>query len=682
MSVIVGFGGGPNRADAPSLPRLSPHYFHDSAAAIVVNGRVACAVEEERLTRVKHTNAFPSEALRACVLGQGLRGKDVDAFAFFFGEAFYDLDLNDQVVKLSARPLPAVRALLAEGLSMSLGFECPQEKIEFVRHHDAHLASVHVASGFRDCLVAVIDGNGEYESASIYSVRDDVPELLHTQAISASYGHFYRLATQLAGFGPFDEYKLMGLAPYGRPERYLPALQQLLHHRAPEFGIRRDGLSRLTWDIGLRARDANAPLDQNRMDFAAGVQRLLEQSIFELLDFWRRETGHSALCLAGGVAHNCAMNGRLARAGMFETLYIHPASHDAGAALGAALEVAIRRDPDVRGRAGGGFSPFVGPGLTVGPGVSEELRSWGPLLRCSPSASAVSDAADMIADGGVVGWARGASEFGPRALGNRSILADPRPAENWRRINLAIKKRESFRPFAPAVLDHCFDEYFVRPKSSVNLNDMVVVVEVKPEARELLAAVTHVDGTARVQVVRRSENPDFWSLISAFRDRTGVGVLLNTSFNNRHEPIVQSLHDGIRTLLTTSLDCLVIEGWVIQRSGIDLEEVAERLEVALAPFASLDVSIRGASVSARLVKGTFSQSTLSLQMYERLPRDLAPVSLANLLGSLDLGARRDTLAEIVALWEARLLELRPCRPPPDQTVAVGAEAMTGASLCP
>jgi carbamoyltransferase len=347
---------------------------------------------------------------------------------------------------------------------------------------------------------------------------------------SKSLGVLYLEAIKYIGYASFDEYKVMGLAPYGDPERFLGLLRT-------SYALLPDGKYDLALDRidatlkpAVERRAKGAPITQAHMDLAAGLQSALEEIVLHVLRHHQRASGHRRLCLAGGVAHNCTMNGKIARSGMFEEIFVQPAAHDAGCALGAALAVSVPDGAAPRPRRLS--SVYWGRDVGDDRAIRAELDRWSPWLTVERSADVARTAASLIAGGAVIGWVQGRSEFGPRALGHRSILADPRPAENKDRINRMVKKREAYRPFAPSVLEERAHEFFVLPQAASTLGFMVIVLEVREDRRELLGAITHVDGTARVQTVSRAASPRYWDVIHAFGELTGVPVLLNTSFNN------------------------------------------------------------------------------------------------------------------------------------------------------
>ena len=661
--LVLGLSGFPDVASAALFPDLPRGLYHDAAACLVDGTGVVAAVEEERFNREKHTNRFPVAAIRACLEQAGVRLTDVDAIGYFFTEANTDFELDLQYLRHPDGPARRSRELVVEQLYRGFGSRVDPERIRFAAHHDAHAASTFFQSGLADALVLVMDGEGDDESVSVFwgSPEGLVPLRRHPK--ESSLGHFYRATTELLGYDLFDEYKVMGLAPYGDPARFRATIDPLVRLLpAGDFHLDVAGYRRAVLLGGYRPRSRGGPFAQEQMDLAATAQETLQRIVLHLLQFWRGRTGLTGLCLAGGVAHNSTLNGRILSSGLFDELFVHPASHDAGAAVGAALLCHPAAGPGTTRPAGWALRHvYWGPAVDDAASTLAELRRWGAFLDWEPCGSPADSAAKLIADGAVVGWVQGRSEFGPRALGNRSIVADPRPAENWRRVNRLVKGREGYRPLAPAVLREVAAEWFDIPATDCPLDYMGCVVSVRPERRDLLSAVTHVDGTARVQTVDRDANPLFWALISRFGELTGVPVLLNTSFNNNAEPIVQSARDAIVCLLTTGLDHAVIgEFLVSRRRGDD------------APYGALAVRLPGSVELAEVRAGgerrhvvrrrrhEGSQTAVSPVVYDLLARSDGRTPIADLLGA-EPEARR-AIGAVRELWARRLVVLQPPDP--------------------
>jgi carbamoyltransferase len=389
--------------------------------------------------------------------------------------------------------------------------------------------------------------------------------------VESSLGLFYTGMTRVIGYDHFDEYKVMGLAPYGDPSRYRD-LFKTLYKLAPDGCYQlRPSAPYVAWNSLKTTAEFNTlrrkggEFTQAHMDFAASLQETLEVIAMHVIGWFRENTGKSVLGYAGGVAHNCTLNGKLLLSGMFDDVFVQPAAHDAGTAVGAALYADRLRSGGVNRQARRLDHVLYGNPIPEGDLIEQRLADWSVAIRYERLQNTAQSAARLIADGAVIGWVQGRSEFGPRALGNRSILADPRPEQNRERINMMIKKREGYRPFAPSVLEESLHEYFEVPAQVRSLPFMIFVVPVRADKQAGLGAITHTDGTARVQTVSREQNSTYWQLIREFGNITGVPMLLNTSFNNNAEPIVESVDDAIACYLTTELTHLVVGDYLVTR---------------------------------------------------------------------------------------------------------------------
>ncbi|MER9839581.1 hypothetical protein NKJ28_32360 [Mesorhizobium sp. M0145] len=662
--LIVGFSGGPRYSEInDDFSKLSPLFFHNAAAAVIKGRLPLFAVEEERLSRQKHTNRFPALAMRASIDAARCSIHEIDKFAFFFGESYFDSELAKEAATLGIEKKTGVRDILMNNISQAFGVDIDRQKIEFVRHHHAHAAATYLASTFTEALVLVVDGEGERESLSIFRGTHGVVEEIYSYPVKCSLGHFYRYATQLLGFSMFDEYKVMGLAPYGRSDRYFGPVSKLyMFNPDGSYDLDIIRLGDIAYSLGVLGRAEPGTREwQRKAHFAAAIQKLLEVVVIDVLSWWQAKLELKNVCLAGGVAQNCVMNGLIAGTNIFENIFVHPASHDGGAALGAALYIASQQKKEEKTNITL-YSPLLGPKLPENDDVRREIEFWVGGMSIVECGDVFEAAADKIAQGKIIGWARGRSEFGPRALGNRSILGDPRPQENWQRINLAIKQRESFRPFAPAVLAEDFEDYFIPLPSNPNMEHMVFVAKVREEKRAELGAVTHVNGTARVQVVTRTSSPDFWRLISSFKATTGCPVLLNTSFNNRYEPIVQDVADAIQTFLTTDLDYLFIEDNMAAKTG-SLSSLIATCILKLSDAAWLEEITAAKQQWAVLRRApSYSRQLNSLHLIRYLSEFGGRFSqVADLIDSAP-DDRDKLIDEVFLLWRERFIDLRPeCR---------------------
>jgi predicted NodU family carbamoyl transferase len=660
---ILGLSGlfGSEAEDYP--PGVPSNFFHDAAAALVVDGEVVAAVEEERLNREKHTNRFPVRAAKSCLEQGGIEFGDVDLVAYFFDEAFTDRELMLECYGDPELLYRGSRELICEALTKEFGAGVSQEQVRFVKHHMTHAEVAYRDSPFSEALVGVIDGNGECEGVTFYAARDGVMTPLRAYPRSESLGHFYTAVTRFLGYSHFDEYKVMGLAPYGDPERYFALLDRL---RALEgdgqYRLDVHGVPGALLDAGLVPRRVGGELTQTYADLAAAAQRIIEDTTEHLVRHWQGVTQLRNFCLSGGVAQNTTLNGKLLSGGLFDGLHVHPASHDGGAALGAAYAV----DREARPRASRPPrlpDPYLGPALGDEAEVEQELSAWRDFVDWEKPADIVDAVAQRLADGEIGGWAQGRSEYGPRALGNRSILADPRPASHRDRVNALIKNRESYRPLAPAVVDSAASTYFVLPGAEADYGCMGFVVDVRPEHRERLGAVTHVDGTARVQVVTQCQNPLFRSLIERFGELTGTPVLLNTSFNNNAEPIVQSARDAVTCLLTTGLPWVALGPYLVRKRSTSAADI-RNLSLALSPFCLVESrhDVRGETWQ---VRGR-TDMRRACQVRRRTAQVLTEAGrhpgarLSELLESVTSHEDEEpVLREVGRLWEKRLVRLTP-----------------------
>jgi carbamoyltransferase len=586
--LVLGLSGCFSENDKDFIPNLPDWFYHDSAAVLMDNGKVVAAVEEERLNRIKHTNKFSARSIRYCLEEYQVKLSDIDYIGFYINEDSIDRMLSAEYIKYQTVPLKYSRQLIIELLEKEFGYKFPLEKLRYVTHHQAHAYSTFFHSGFDQSLIMVVDGNGENESITILSGKDGQLKTLKTFPIEASLGFLYLAGVELLGYSLFDEYKVMGLAPYGDQQRFRPQFQSI-YKLLPNGEYHLEPLSRmidLFLEKGLLPRRKGEKFTQDHKDFAAGLQETLEAIAKHILAYWQKETGHKKLCMAGGVAHNCSLNGQLLYSGLFDEIFVHPASHDAGAAIGVAMMLQQESSNDSFK-----LSPidhvFWGPDVGSSDSVQSTLEQWSQFLDFRLMENTSVEVAQLIAQGAVIGWVQGKSEFGPRALGHRSILADPREAENKTRINAMVKKREGYRPFAPSVILEAADEFFELAQQPCSFGYMVFTVKVKEDKRKLLGATTHIDGTSRIQTVSKDVNSKYWNLINQFGQLTQVPILLNTSFNNNVEPIVNSCLDAITCFMTTNLDYLVIDDFLVSKLNFSWKDYYLNMTPYLVPSAAL-----------------------------------------------------------------------------------------------
>lgn len=568
-------------------------YHADSSAAIFKDGQMIAATEEERFRRVKHWAGFPSQAVEFCLREAGIKLADVDHIAIGRDPK---AKLDKKVMFLLKNPGGGWNAVLDRmknarkvssleeefiKIDPSLSKQAVKQKIHQVEHHRSHLASAFFASPFEEAALLSIDGSGDFTTTMIGIGRGNKIEVLDSVDFPHSVGIFYTAFTQLLGFPHYgDEYKVMGLAPYGEPkhvEQLKDVLQftddglfklNLKYFRSAKSGIISYGDNHIPQVAALyseymvekfgAARKKDEPLTQYHKDMAASVQRITEQLVFHILAALQKRTGLQRVCVAGGVAQNSVANGKITRSTPFSEVYIPSAGHDAGISMGAALYVhnhvleQPRSQPIWTAYTGSRFSNEE---------IEQYLRSRNIEYTRYNDEELFNKVADQLVSAGVVGWFNGRAEFGPRALGARSIIADPRRADAKDLLNAKIKRRESFRPFAPSILKEYVQEYF---EVVDEVPFMEKVFPIKKEKHSVIPAVTHADGTGRLQTVDEKITPRYYRLIEAFRKKTGVPILLNTSFNE-NEPIVNSPKDALECFLRTNMDMLVLENCVVER---------------------------------------------------------------------------------------------------------------------
>lgn len=571
---------------------LGLNAFHgDSSACILKDGEVLVALEEERIRRIKHWAGFPTEAIKYCLKDAGISIKDIDHITISRDPSANLVKKIKHTLKnkvsisaildryINSKKVKSVKAMLSEEFGVSE--KDIKAQIHNIEHHRSHLGSSFFASPFEKSALLSIDGFGDFTSTMTAIGNGNQIEVLDTVHFPHSAGIFYTSFTQYLGFPKYgDEYKVMGLAPYGKP-LYVDQLKDVI-----EFT--NDGLFKLnlkyfkhhingvkmSWEGGEPdiesifsdymvekfgpARKREDELTQYHKDLAASVQRITEELIFHILNHLHKRTGIDNLCIAGGVAQNSVANGKVLKNTPFKQVYIPPAGHDAGTSIGSALflynqVLKQKRVPPT-------FSGALGSHFT-----DDEIESYLKLQKVNftkyTDTELYDKVTDCIIDAGVVGWFQGRAEFGPRALGHRSIIADPRRADAKEILNVKIKRRESFRPFAPSILKEFVPDYFA---DADNVPFMEKVYLIKEEMRSKISAVTHVDGTGRLQTVDATTEPKYHALISAFNKKTGVPILLNTSFNE-NEPIVNSPANALDCFLRTKMDMLVIENYIVTR---------------------------------------------------------------------------------------------------------------------
>jgi carbamoyltransferase len=578
-------------------------FYHDSAAALVVDGAIVAAAQEERFTRIKHDHSFPGNAVDFCLKQGGLTPGQIDHVVFYekpFLKFERLLETYLAVAPAGFRTfLMAMPQWVHEKLQlprvMNRGLKGQyQRPYVFTEHHESHAASAFFPSPFEEAAILTLDGVGEWATASFGTGSGNRISLTHEMRFPHSLGLLYSAFTYFCGFKVNSgEYKLMGLAPYGKPKYAGVILEKLLDLK--EDGSFRLNLPYFNYCGGLTMtsykfaqlfggppRQPEAAIGQRELDLAASIQSVTETIMLKIARHMHAETGMKNLCLAGGVALNCVGNGRLLREAPFEKIWIQPAAGDAGGALGAALFVwyQLLEKPRTLQTPDGQRGSLLGPSYSAGE-IEQALQKNKAVYRhFDNEAMLCAEVSQLIDEGKVVGWMQGRMEFGPRALGCRSILGDARNPEMQTVMNVKIKFRESFRPFAPIVLSHRAHEYFeLKPHEESPY--MLLVANVQGdkrtaaghgthqgldrvrEVRSVVPAVTHVDNSARIQTVDEGRNPRLHRLLLSFERRTGCPVMINTSFNVRGEPVVCSPEDAYRCFMATGMDALVIDDFVL-----------------------------------------------------------------------------------------------------------------------
>ena len=580
-------------------------YYHDSAAALVEDGEIIAAAQEERFTRKKHNHRFPANAVEYCLKEAGISGSELD-YAVFYDKPLQKferlietyLDYAPFGIRSFLQAMPLwikeklwTREMIANELGEFNG------KVLFSEHHETHAASAFYPSPFESAAILTIDGVGEWATSSYGYGKGNEVHLLAETRFPHSLGLLYSAFTYYTGFKVNSgEYKVMGLAPYGEPKYVSKILDELID-------LRDDGSLRLNMKyfnfcqgltmtngafdrlFGAPPRKPESEITQREMDFARSVQDVTEEAMLRMARHVQAETGERNLCLAGGVALNCVGNGRLLREGPFDNIWIQPAAGDAGGALGAALSVWHQYLGNSRtARVGDSMrGSYLGPSFSDDEIVAR-LDALGASHRLGSHADAIRAGAEALASEKVVGWFQGRMEFGPRALGGRSILGDPRSPKMQSVMNLKIKYRESFRPFAPSVLEEAAGQYFELDAESPYMllvapvqNDIRLRMSASDEQlfgidklnvpRSSIPAVTHVDYSARVQTVTLNRNGPYYELIAEFNRLSGCPLVVNTSFNVRGEPIVCTPEDAYRCFMRTEMDVLILGNVVLDKTA-------------------------------------------------------------------------------------------------------------------
>ena len=590
-------------------------FYHDSAACIVSSGEIIAAAQEERFTRVKHTADFPKNAIKFCLEESGFKIDELDAIVFYdkpllkferLLETYYSFAPKGLISFLTSIPIwlnekMFLKKQLYDGLAEIEDYDKKKINLLFPEHHLSHASSAFFPSPYKKSAILTIDGVGEWATASIGYGDENKLKIIKNLNFPHSLGLLYSSFTYFLGFRVNSgEYKLMGLAPYGNPDsaqtiKYIKLIKKelvsinedgsiWLNQKYFKYATGLKMIKTSLWNslFNFDIRKPEEKIEQQHCDLALAIQKVTEEVVLKMGQYAKQITNSENLCLAGGVALNCVANGMLLKENIFKNIYIQPAAGDAGGALGAALSAYYQYYNNKREL---NATKDQMKGSYLGPLYSDkEIMIMNKKLKANytryESLKNISKIiAEELSNGKIVGWFQGKMEFGPRALGNRSILADPRDLNMQKKLNLKIKYRESFRPFAPSVLEEDKDQYF---NLKTNSPYMLLIGKVKKRIREILPdnynslplfkrlyvkrsklqSITHMDFSARIQTVSKDTNPAFWHLINDFKQITGHGVLINTSFNVRGEPIVCSPDDAYKCFMNTDMDYLVIDNYI------------------------------------------------------------------------------------------------------------------------
>ncbi len=557
------------------------HFFHDSSACLLVDGKLVAALEEERFNRDKHTRAFPSLAIDQCLKIAGLTAQDIDHIAVSIQPTHRWTTKALYALKQPHKAAPFIKHELVQGyfkhqrfrqwLSDTYGSEHPT--VHQLQHPVTHAAGSYYASPYTDAAILSLDGSGEWECAWMGHGKDDKVTEFSTSDFPNSLGSVYEAVTEFCGFKPnYDEGKTMGLAPLGDASKHIDNARKVVHISSQGtidvdlsyfsyqyWGYRR--CSEKFHRVFGEPRPFNGEFKDHHQDVAAAFQQVLEECALTLAKQLKERTGAPYLVIAGGVALNSVMNGRLLREAGFDDVYIMPAAGDNGTSIGAAYTVYHQTlgNPRVNLPENAHMNPYVGNEYSDEE-IEADLKRF--KLSYTKSEDITQDAAELLENGKIIGWFQGRMEIGPRALGSRSILANPAYPDMKQKINSEVKFREAYRPFAPSATVEGAKEFF---DIDVEAPFMLKVCQVKPDKQSVLPAITHVDGSARLQTVRSEIHPQYHALIKELGERTGVPVVLNTSFNIQGEPVVESPRDAIRCFFSTGLDALCVGSFVIKK---------------------------------------------------------------------------------------------------------------------
>lgn len=558
-------------------------YYHDSAACLLEDGRVVAAAAQERFSRKKHDNGFPKEAISFCLNWRCISARQIDAVVFYEKPILK----FSRIIQQHVSAFPKGHGMFAGTIGSWLGIKLQLPKIlkkeigytgplYFTQHHEAHAASSYYLSGFPEAAIVTLDGVGEWATTTVGLGQGSKIRIDRETHFPNSLGLFYSALTAYLGFEVNDaEYKVMGLAAFGNPQPFRRQMNELIKQYPDGSFMLNLKYFDFVWGnhmfnahlaelFGFPPRSPEAKMESQYKNIAAALQEKLETTVFHLLDEVYRKYKTKNLCLAGGVALNSVMNGKILSRTSFGNLYIPPDPGDAGGAIGAALAY-WHRENELPSAVT--FSPYLGPTYSDEQ-IEDVLLAYGlGYAKFSDKEKLLGNVADLLIQEKIIGWFQGRMEWGPRALGNRSILASAAKPEMKDIINTKVKHRELFRPFAPVILDTYVHDYFKADKKlSVSAKYMLMVYPFKDKGKREVPATVHVDGTGRLQVIERADNPMYYDLIDIYRKKTGTPIIINTSFNIRGEPIVCTPEDAVACFLGTEIDYLVIGSFLVRKN--------------------------------------------------------------------------------------------------------------------
>lgn len=644
---------------------------HDSAAALVHDGKVVAAIEEERFNRVRNTGKAPINAIQHCLDSYGVKMSDIDKIVYPTTELELGIaTVNNRIINEGFKEKTAKEWIIGM-ISKTFGVNMAQDSICFADHDLCHAAAAYFSSGFDKSLILTLSGSAYDRTAPpfgsggyIVGASDGSFDILDNINITNSLGVYYLTIIRLLGCGKNDEYKVMELAQYGDPNKYRRIFKKT-YTLLPEGKFLINLMYCEMFFSFFTPRRKGESFTREHKDLAAALQEALTTIVLHVLEHYRKTTGYTKLCLSGGVANNYLMNGKILLSGLFDEVFVQPASHDAGNALGGALYISRMLDPDAASERIRHF--YLGTSIGDNDKINSIISKWGKLVSFNKEDNITGTTAKLIADGFVAGWVQGRSEFGSSALGNRSILADPRVGGVKSTVSEMLNEDEGCVPLAPSILEEYLGDYFEVGKSKASLSYMNFTLETKGDSRKILGAVIHPDGSSRVQTVSKTTNEKYWGLIDEFRKLTGIPLLLNTPFNNGVEPIVNSEEDAIVCFLTTKIDYLVIGDYLISKRDIQKMNYLD-----LMPMRPVNSELKksvghsddGSTDSAyeiRLISEESHKQSITETLFNILEVCDGKKSLDTLFSVSNIKdcEKEELLDEILELWSLRLIILRP-----------------------